>query len=210
MVFFFYYNGCFSVKSKVSLFQTSLRIEKNHKFVWNTWLSVEKPAFGRFMTACSAFHKTLAHYFIAFWFQRDLFNMCRAQRERLRHVWRKTKSGDVIHLQAGFHHLWTQVAEKVSEPENVHGLTMTSTSFRFGQVATCSQSQQPPAPVKHRPLADRMRVLHHPDIISVFYCFLSNSTFINSCLELKTNVELSSLFLLHNTERILFEWVCAR
>lgn len=205
----FYYNGCFPVKSRVSLCQTSLRTEKNHKFVWNTWLSVEIPAFGRFMTACSAFHETLTHYFIMFCFQWDLFNMCSTQREMLCHVWRKTKSGDVIHHQAGFHRLWTQVAEVVSEPENVHGLTMTSASFRFGQVTTCNQSQQQPAPVKHRPLADRTRVLHQPELMSVFYCLTSNSTFIHSCLEIKTNVILSSLFL-HTTARSLFEWVSGR
>lgn len=206
---FFYYNGCFSGKSRVSLFQTP-RTEKNHKFVWNSWLSVEKPASGRFTTACWAFHETLTHYFIIFGFQWDLFNMCSTQRETLRHVWRKTKSGDVIHHQAGFHHLWTPVAEKVSEPENVHGLTMTSASFRFEQVNTCNQSQQQPAPVKQRPLADRTRVLHPPDIRSVFYCLTLNSTLIHSCLEIKTNLILSSLFLLLTTARILFEWVGGR
>lgn len=205
---FFYYNGCCSVKSRVSLFQTSLRTAKNHKLAWNSWLSAEKPASGSFTTACAAFHETLPHYFVMFWFQQDLFNMCSTQRETLRHVWGKTN--DVIHHQAGSHHLWTPLAEKVSEPENVHGLTMISASFGFGQVTTCNQSQQQPAPVKHRPLADRTRVLHHPDIISVFYCLTSNSTFIHSCLEIKTNLRLSSLFLLHTAVRILFEWVGGR
>lgn len=101
------------------------------------------------------------------------------------------------------------MAEKVSEPENVHGLTMTSAPFRFGlvPVTTCNQSQQQTAPAKHRHLADRMRVLHDPEIMSAFYCFPSNSTFIHSCLEIKTNGIFSSLFLLYTTAIVLFECV---